>query len=169
MQISINIYYYLKLNKEILKGDKTKLPMNKCLSYTQIPLMMTSSYSGDDSSKNEKSLFHVILENYNYYLELFTQNFIFFHTLGGVRIGISKKQKEIETRFRFTKWSLSFITPLSAKIFWVLVMMTHQKMVILYFVLLWKLLCLELFAQNIRFFHTMGGVRIRISKKQKEL
>ena len=52
MQISINIYYYLKLNNEILKGDKTKLPTNKCLSYTQTPLMMTSSYLGvDDSSK----------------------------------------------------------------------------------------------------------------------
>ena len=53
MQISINIYYYLKLNNEILKGDKTKLPTNTCLSYTQTPLMMTSSYLGDDdSSKN---------------------------------------------------------------------------------------------------------------------
>ena len=35
-----------------MKSDKTKLPTNKCLSYTQTPFMMTSSYLGvDDSSK----------------------------------------------------------------------------------------------------------------------
>ena len=49
-----------------MKNDKTKLPTNTCLSYTQTPLMMTSSYLGvDDSSKNENSLFHVILKNYD--------------------------------------------------------------------------------------------------------
>ena len=52
MQISINIYYCLKLNNKIMKSAKTKLPTNTCLSYTQTPLMMTSSYLGvDDTSK----------------------------------------------------------------------------------------------------------------------
>ena len=65
MQISINIYYYLKLNNKIMKSNKTKLPTNTCLSYTPTPLMMTSSYLGVDySSKNENSLFRVIMENY---------------------------------------------------------------------------------------------------------
>ena len=45
-----------------MKSDKTKLPKNTCLSYTQTPFMMTTSYLGvDDSSKNEKSLFRVIM------------------------------------------------------------------------------------------------------------
>ena len=52
MNISKNISWYLKLNNKIMKRDKTKLPTNTCLSYTQTPLMMTSSYLGvDDSSK----------------------------------------------------------------------------------------------------------------------
>ena len=52
MNISKNISWYLKLNNKIMKRDKTKLPTNACSSYTQTPLMMTSSYLGvDDSSK----------------------------------------------------------------------------------------------------------------------
>ena len=48
------------------KRDRAKLPTNKCSSYTLTPFMMTSSYLGvDDSSKNEKYLFRVIMENYD--------------------------------------------------------------------------------------------------------
>ena len=36
-----------------MKSDKTKLPMNKSSSYTQTPLMMTSSYLGVDNSSKK--------------------------------------------------------------------------------------------------------------------
>ena len=51
MNISKKISWYLKLNNKITKRDKIK-PTNTCLSYTQTPLMMTSSYLGVDDSSN---------------------------------------------------------------------------------------------------------------------
>ena len=61
-----------------MKSDGTKLPTNKCSSYTPTPLMVTSSYLGvADSSKKWK----IVISCYYgklLYLELFPQNLYFF-------------------------------------------------------------------------------------------
>ena len=79
-----------------MKSDRTKLPTNKCHNTFLCDYVMMTH------QKNEKSLFRD-----NYYgekiLRIVRTKFIFFHTMGGVRIRISEKRKEIETKFRLTK------------------------------------------------------------------